>query len=102
MKLFITLLCLVVSQSLAASIAARWGTPDCCISDDDADLIATEFGYTISNPTVALATQLFADNFTDQSDSIIQVANAKPGTDIPVRELSFSNLVLYTSSIPPY
>jgi hypothetical protein len=99
MKLFITLLCLIVSQSLAASIAGRWVKTDCCISDDDASLIATEFGYTVSNPSVALSTQLFANNFTDQSDSIIQIANAKPGTHIPVRELSFSNFTLHTSSM---
>jgi len=96
MKLFIALLCSMVSQSLAASIASRWAKPDCCISDDDASLIATEFGYAASNPSVALATQLFANNFTDQSDSIIQVANAVPGTNIPVRELSSSNSTLYT------
>ncbi|KAI4735485.1 hypothetical protein E4T50_14003 [Aureobasidium sp. EXF-12298] len=49
-----------------------------CISAPDASLIATNFGMTISNYTEPLADQLFTNNFTDQSDSVLTLMH-EPG-----------------------
>ncbi|KAG9531044.1 hypothetical protein KCU93_g2139, partial [Aureobasidium melanogenum] len=49
-----------------------------CISAPDASLIATNFGMTISNYTEPLAVQLFTNNFTDQSDSVLTLMH-EPG-----------------------
>ncbi|KAG9672168.1 hypothetical protein KCU95_g17040, partial [Aureobasidium melanogenum] len=49
-----------------------------CISASDASLIATKFGMTISNYTEPLAIQLFTNNFTDQSDSVLTLMH-EPG-----------------------
>lgn len=56
----------------------------CCLSEADANLLATEFGLTISNYTNALAVQLFAEGFMDQSDSVNQLINSGPPPGIPV------------------
>ena len=51
------------SANLASATAS-------CISAADASIVATDFGLLISNYTEALAVQLLAGNFTDQSDSV--------------------------------
>ncbi|KAH0368212.1 hypothetical protein KCU65_g4110, partial [Aureobasidium melanogenum] len=49
-----------------------------CISGPNASLIAMKFGMTISNYTESLAVQLFTNNFTDQSDSVLTLMH-EPG-----------------------
>ncbi|KAK6002256.1 hypothetical protein QM012_001894 [Aureobasidium pullulans] len=62
-----------------------------CISGPDASLIATKFGLTISNYTEALAVQLFTNNFTDQSDSVLTLMH-EPGLQAQdLGQLTFSS-----------
>ncbi|KAG9518272.1 hypothetical protein KCV07_g5686, partial [Aureobasidium melanogenum] len=62
-----------------------------CISAPDASLIATNFGMTISNYTEPLAVQLFTNNFTDQSDSVLTLMH-EPGLQAQdLGKLTFSS-----------
>ncbi|KAG9815109.1 hypothetical protein KCV05_g18582, partial [Aureobasidium melanogenum] len=62
-----------------------------CISAPDASLIATNFGLTISNYTEPLAVQLFTNNFTDQSDSVLTLMH-EPGLQAQdLGKLTFSS-----------
>ncbi|KAH0007837.1 hypothetical protein KCU78_g11562, partial [Aureobasidium melanogenum] len=62
-----------------------------CISPPDASLIATNFGLTISNYTEPLAVQLFTNNFTDQSDSVLTLMH-EPGLQAQdLGKLTFSS-----------
>jgi hypothetical protein len=55
-----------------------------CLSNADANILATSFGQTISNYTTELAVQLFTNDFTDQSDSVNSLIQNSPLPNIPV------------------
>ncbi|CAD0084075.1 unnamed protein product [Aureobasidium vineae] len=60
-----------------------------CISAPDASLVATNFGFTISNSTKDVAVQLFTNNFTDQSDGVLTLMN-EPG--LQAQDVSRANI----------
>lgn len=82
MRSFISAALLVVLAAAHPSVSPPGPPPPpgeaTCISAPDASLIATKFGMTISNYTSPLAVQLFTNNFTDQSDSVLTLMH-EPG-----------------------
>ena len=88
MKFTISAVLALVAQSIAVSVqldTRNWKQDSKnCLCDADASLLATSFGLTISNYTQALAVQLFAEGFTDQSDSVNQLINTSPLPPHPV------------------
>ena len=55
-----------------------------CLSDGDAETIGYDFGQLISNYTQALADQVLASTFTDQSDSVITLIDSASQPQVPV------------------
>merc|ERR1711981_1123507 len=95
MKFTISAVLALVAQSIAVSVqldTRNWKQDSKnCLCDADASLLATSFGLTISNYTQALAVQLFAEGFTDQSDSVNQLINTSPLPPHPLGTLTFSS-----------
>ena len=78
----------VAATFLASSAVAAdsWAKPRdaFCLCDSDADVIANDFAQLISNYSVALAENVLASDYTDQSDSVNTLIDSGTTGPIPV------------------
>jgi len=76
----------VAATFLAGSAVAAdsWAKPRdaFCLCDSDADVIGNDFAQLISNSSAAFATEVLADDYYDQSDSVNTLIDS--GTDAPL------------------
>jgi hypothetical protein len=61
-----------------------------CLCDSDADVIANDFAQLISNYSAALANDVLASDYTDQSDSVNTLIDSGTTSPIPLGSLTFA------------
>lgn len=57
-----------------------------CLTDHDANIVANNFGQSLSNFSIPLAQAVFASDFTDQSDSANTLIDGGTQSPLPVCE----------------
>jgi len=62
-----------------------------CLCDSDADVIGNDFAQLISNYSSDFATQVLADDYTDQSDSVNTLIDSGTTSPIPLGSLTFAS-----------
>jgi len=85
----------VAATFLAGSAAAAnsWAKPRdaFCLCDSDADVIGNDFAQLISNYSVALAENVLAATYIDQSDSVNTLIDSGTTGPIPLGSLTFAS-----------
>jgi len=83
----------------SATAANSWAKPRdaFCLCDSDADVIGNDFAQLISNYSVALAENVLAADYTDQSDSVNTLIDSGTTSPIPLGSLTFATKALFIS-----
>jgi len=75
-----------------AFAADSWAQPRdaFCLCDSDADVIANDFAQLISNFNTTFATEVLADDYTDQSDSVNTLIDSGTTSPLALGSLTFA------------
>jgi hypothetical protein len=92
----------------SAIAADSWAQPRdaFCLCDSDADVIGNDFAQLISNYSATFATEVLADDYTDQSDSVNTLIDSGTTSPIAVRILLHNQTtaiktdMYFSSSVP--
>lgn len=89
----LALLSFTAAGNLAAPAEKRWN--DKCLSDYDAQTVATNYGTLIESYSDSLANAVLSENFTDYSESVNTLINSCPqgdaGVSLPLLAPTFSD-----------
>jgi hypothetical protein len=80
---------LLAGSALAAD---SWAQPRdaFCLCDSDADTIGNDFAQLISNYSATFATEVLADDYTDQSDSVNTLIDSGTTSPLALGSLTFA------------